>query len=206
MRTWCWWLALAGCVAYAEPTVVFLGDSLTAGYGVGPDVAFPALIDQQLDEQKAPARIINAGVSGETSAGGRSRIDWLLKQKVDVLVLALGANDGLRGINPAATETNLAAIIERAREKRPAIQILLTGMKVPPNMGDAFAASFEGIFPRLAERYQLPLVGFLLEGVGGIAEMNLQDGIHPNEAGHQQIASLILPKLLPLVANAPGNE
>ncbi len=179
-----------------------MGDSLTAGYGVDPDEAYPVVVAAGLKEQGVAARVINGGVSGETTAGGRTRIGWLMKQQVDVLVLALGANDGLRGVAPEASAKNLSAIIELAREANPRIKILLAGMKVPPNMGAEFSKKFEAIFAEIAKEDEVAFLPFLLEGVGGVDAMNLADGIHPNAAGQRAIAALVLPKLLPLLGRA----
>ncbi len=171
--------------------LVFLGDSLTAGLGLGEESAFPAVVAEALAREGAGVEVVNAGVSGDTSAGGLARLDWILRQRPDVLFVALGANDGLRGIPPEATEENLRGIVERARAA--GARVLLAGMRLPPNYGPDFGGRFEAIFPRLAGELEVPLVPFLLEGVGGRPELNLADGIHPNAAGHERIAETVLP-------------
>lgn len=170
-------------------TILFFGNSLTAGYGVAPSQAFPALVQLKIDSLKLPYKVINAGVSGETSSGGNSRIDWILKQPVDVFVLELGANDGLRGIPVYETTKNLQAIIDKVKAKYPAVKLLLAGMQVPPNMGQQYASDFRAMYPALAERNNMILIPFLLEGVGGEARLNLEDGIHPTPEGHQILAA-----------------
>ncbi|WP_205512363.1 arylesterase [Longitalea arenae] len=170
-------------------TIVFYGNSLTAGYGVDPSSeAFPALVQEKIDSLQLPYKVVNAGVSGETTAGGKGRIDWILRQQVDVFVLELGGNDGLRGIPIAETSRNLQAIIDRVREKYPDAKIVLAGMQVPPNMGRQYANAFRGTFEQLATKNNLVLIPFLLEHVGGIASLNQPDGIHPNPEGHRIVA------------------
>ena len=164
-------------------TILFFGNSLTAGYGVDPAEAFPALIQNKLDSLHYDYRAINAGVSGETSAGGRGRINWILKQKVDIFVLELGANDGLRGIPVAETTRNLQAIIDNVKAKYPDAKLLMLGMQVPPNMGAAYASNFKAMFPALAAKNKMALVPFLLNGVGGVPSLNQHDGIHPTAEG-----------------------
>jgi acyl-CoA thioesterase-1 len=170
-------------------TILFFGDSLTAGYGLeDPEAAFPYLIEHRIDSLKLPYKVISAGLSGETSAGGRNRIDWLLKQKMDVFVLELGANDGLRGMRVADTEKNLQSIIDQVRVKYPEAKIVVTGMMVPPSMGTRYASSFKAIFPNLAKKNNAAFIPFLLEGVGGVPSLNQGDGIHPTEEGHKILA------------------
>lgn len=169
-------------------TILFFGNSLTAGYGLDPSEAFPALIQQKIDSLKFPYKAINAGNSGETSAGGKNRIDWLLKQKVDVFVLELGANDGLRGIPVVETAKNLQAIVDKVKAKYPEAKLVLLGMEIPPNMGGKYAADFRVIFRQLATKNNMAFVPFLLEGVGGVRELNLPDGIHPTAKGHKILA------------------
>lgn len=166
-------------------TILFFGNSLTAGYGLeDPSTeAFPAVIQHIIDSVKLPYKIVNAGNSGETSAGGKARIGWILKQKVDVFVLELGANDGLRGISPKETIANLQAIVDTVKLKYPAAKLVLVGMQVPPNMGAAYANQFKTVFPTLAQKNNMALVPFLLEGVGGVANLNQPDGIHPTAEG-----------------------
>jgi acyl-CoA thioesterase-1 len=169
-------------------TILFFGNSLTAGYGVEPSQAFPALIQHKLDSLQLPYQVINAGVSGETSAGGNSRIDWILRQPVDVFVLELGANDGLRGVPVAETKRNLQSIIDKVKTKYPDVKLVLAGMQVPPNMGQKYASDFQAIFPDLAKKNSMVLIPFLLEKVGGEVKLNLEDGIHPTPEGHQILA------------------
>jgi len=182
----------------ARPLVVFLGDSLTAGLGLDEEQAFPARIAELLRAEGTPVRVVNAGVSGDTTAGGLRRLDWLLRQEPDVLVVGLGANDGLRALATEATEENLREIIVRARTAGTAV--LLAGMRVPPNYGPDYAAGFAAIYPRLAEELGVPLVPFLLEGVAAVPELNQADGIHPNAAGQRRVAETVLAHLRPLIA------
>ncbi|WP_226998991.1 arylesterase [Flavisolibacter tropicus] len=170
-------------------TILFYGNSLTAGYGVEPSQAFPALIQQKIDSMNLSYKVVNAGVSGETSSGGNSRIDWILKQPVDVFVLELGANDGLRGIPVTETKKNLQSIISKVKAKYPHVKLVLAGMQVPPNMGQTYARSFQSIYPELAQANNMALIPFLLQGVGGEAKLNQQDGIHPTPEGHQIVAA-----------------
>ncbi|MCB0322355.1 MAG: arylesterase [Bdellovibrionales bacterium] len=179
--------------------ILFLGDSLTAGYGVAPEEAYPALLAQRIEQANLPFAVQNAGVSGDTTAGGLRRLSWLLRQPVAVLVLALGANDGLRGLNLTATEENLRAIIERAREKNPNIRIVLAGMLVPPNMGEEYAKQFRALYHRVAEKEQTALVPFLLESVAAEPGLNLADGIHPNPEGYKLVANNVWQHLEPVL-------
>ncbi len=172
----------------AMKTILFFGNSLTAGYGLQPSQAFPALIQQKIDSLQLPYKVINAGLSGETSAGGKNRIDWILKQPVDVFVLELGANDGLRGISPASTQANLQAIIDKVKAKYPNVKIILAGMEIPPSMGGVYAAQFRVIFRQLAEKNNLAFIPFLLEGVAGERSLNQGDGVHPTAAGQRILA------------------
>ena len=169
-------------------TILFFGNSLTAGYGLDPSEAFPALIQEKIDSLNLPYKAINAGNSGETSSGGKNRIDWLLRQKVDVFVLELGANDGLRGIPVPETKRNLQAIIDKVKAKYPDAKMVLLGMEIPPNMGGRYAEEFRVIFRQLATQNNMAFVPFLLEGVGGVRELNLPDGIHPTAQGHKILA------------------
>jgi acyl-CoA thioesterase-1 len=186
------------------PSVVFLGDSLTAGLGVAPEQAYPALIQQRLRQAGYPDEVVNAGVSGDTSAGGLRRLDWSLKRRVHVLVVALGANDGLRGLPPQQLEANLDAIIERARARGAAV--LLAGMEAPPNFGASYTRQFRAVYPALAARHRLPLVPFLLAGVAGVADLNQSDGIHPNARGHRVLADLVWRELEPLLKSRPVTQ
>lgn len=191
--------------AFATPTTVLvLGDSLTAGLGVERDEAFPALLETKAKGEGLAVEVINAGVSGDTSAGGRGRIQWVLNRKVDILVLGLGANDGLRGIPPETTFENLQTIIEAAKTKYPDIRVIVAGMKLPPNLGPEHGEAFERIFPRLATDNGTLLVPFLLENVGGVPEMNQDDRIHPNPAGHRQLAENVWAVLGPLLRSLKG--
>ncbi len=174
--------------ALKTKTIVFFGNSLTAGYGLDPEEAFPALIQNKIDSLKLPYSVVNAGVSGETTSGGLSRIDWILRQGIDVFVLELGANDGLRGIPVAESKKNLQAIIDKVKAKYPAAKIVLAGMQIPPNMGQAYSSSFKNIYPELAKENDATLIPFLLEGVGGELRLNQQDGIHPTAEGHRILA------------------
>lgn len=176
-----------------DPLVVFLGDSLTAGFGLSQEEAFPALIQEMLEERGLRVRMVNAGVSGDTTAGGLRRLPWLLQQRPDLLVIELGANDGLRGLSLEMTERNLREMVLQAREA--GARVLLVGMKIPPNYGPDYARGFEALFPRLAAELKVSLVPFLLEGVAANPELNLADGIHPNAQGHARVAANLLPHL-----------
>ena len=179
--------------------VLFLGNSLTAGYGLSPDEAYPALLQARMDSLKWSVTIINAGVSGDTSAGGLTRLAWQLENPPDVLVVALGANDGLRGLPPTMTKSNLTQIIRQAREANPNVSILIAGMQVPPNLGPIFQEEFREIYPSIAEEMDTELIPFLLEGVGGVTELNQSDGIHPNAAGQQRLADTVWGALAPVL-------
>ncbi len=172
-------------------TILFLGDSLTAGYGLYPEEAYPALIQEKIEKAGLPYRVVNAGLSGDTTAGGLRRTDWLLRQKVDILVLALGANDGLRGLTVESTRQNLEAIIERMRSKNPEVKILLAGMQIPPNLGAEHTTAFREIYPSLAEKNDVGLIPFLLEGVAADPELNQADRIHPNVQGQEIVAKTV---------------
>jgi len=186
----------------AAPTprnILFLGDSITAGYGLEPAQAYPALIQGKINAKRWPFKVINAGQSGDTTAGGLSRMDWLLRNHIDVLVLELGGNDGLRGLPAETTRKNLQAIIGRSREKYPDVKILLAGMQVPPNMGHDYAKQFNAIFADIAKKNKAALVPFVLEGVGGVPALNLPDGIHPTAKGHEIVAANVWKVLEPLL-------
>lgn len=188
--------AVAPAEAPAAPAaylVVYLGDSLAAGYGLPEEEAFPAVVETLLCERGLEVETVNAGVSGDTTAGGRSRIGWLLRQRPDLVVVELGANDGLRGLSPEMTEENLVAIVEAVLDSGAAV--LLTGMKVPPNYGGDYARRFEAVFTRLAEAYPVEFLPFLLEGVAGERALNLPDGIHPNAEGHRRVAANLAPRI-----------
>ena len=175
------------------PRVVFLGDSITAGFGVDADQAFPALIRDALAKDGLNVDVVNAGTSGDTTAGGLARLDWLLQQKPQLLVVGLGGNDGLRGQDVKSSEQNLRAIVTKARGA--GARVLLLGMMMPPNYGPEYTASFREIYPRIAKEMDVPLVPFLLEGVGGEADLNQRDGIHPTAEGHERVAANVLPKV-----------
>lgn len=183
-----------------EKVILFLGDSLSAGFGLDVAKAFPSLIQEKIQQEKLPFEVVNAGLSGETTAGGLRRIDWLLKQRVDVLVIELGGNDGLRGIAPSETEKNLQGIIDKMRAKNPDAIIVLAGMQAPPNMGKEYTETFRRIFPALAKKNSIELIPFLLEGVAGNPRLNLPDGIHPTAEGHQLIAQTIWKTLYPILS------
>jgi len=171
-----------------EKVILFFGNSLTAGMGLEQSQAFPNLVQQKITEEGMDYLVINAGLSGETSAGGLNRIDWVLNQHVDIFILELGANDGLRGVPLEATKQNLQGIIDKVRHKYPEVQIVLAGMMVPPNMGEAYGKGFSKIFPDLSRENEIALIPFLLEEVAGNPDLNLPDGIHPNIEGQQIVA------------------
>ncbi len=179
--------------------IVVLGDSIAAGYGLEPEESFPTLLQQKVDGENLPYTVVNAGLSGDTTAGGLRRIDWLLRQRIDILVLELGGNDGLRGVSPSATQSNLQAIIDRTLKKYPDAVIVIAGMKMPSNMGTEYREQFERVFAEVAERNKLPLVPFLLEGVGGRADLNQADRIHPTAEGQRIIADNVWKVLRPLL-------
>ena len=176
-------------VSKEKKTIVFFGNSITAGYQLDLSEAFPALIGEIIDSLNLDYKVINAGQSGETTASGNSRVDWVLKNKVDVFVLELGANDGLRGIQTDETRKNLQSIIDKVKNKYPSAKIVLAGMQIPPNLGQDYANDFKSIYPELAAQNNTTLIPFILEGVAGIPELNLDDGIHPTPEGHQILAA-----------------
>lgn len=182
-------------------TVVFFGDSLTAGYGLAnPGAeAYPALIQKKIEDAGLDYRVVNAGLSGETTSGGLRRVDWILRQPVDVFVLALGANDGLRGIDPGLSRRNLDEILRRVRAKYPAAQLAVAGMQMPPALGAEFTRAFGEMFAAVAKKHDAALVPFLLEGVGGVERFNQGDRIHPNAAGHVVLAENVWKTLRPLL-------
>lgn len=186
----------------AHRTILVLGDSLAAGFGLEPDQAFPALLQRKIDTSRLNCSVVNAGVSGDTTASGLRRIDWLLKRRVDVLLVELGGNDGLRGIVPEATKTNLQGIIHRTQQKYPDVKIVIAGMQMPPNMGADYVERFRRVFPELSKENKAVLIPFLLEGVGGRDELNLPDGIHPTAAGQEIVAENVWKVLKPLLSNA----
>jgi acyl-CoA thioesterase-1 len=193
-----WWIGGAGLSAAEPPStnaaaekrgrIVVLGDSITAGYGLSPAQAYPALLQRKIDAAGLPYEVSNAGVSGDTTAGGARRVDWALRGGAEVLIVALGGNDGLRGVQPTETAANLRALVERAREKAPEVRVLICGMEMPANFGAEYLAAFRAVFPTVATETGAELVPFLLERVGGIAELNQPDQIHPNAQGQQLVA------------------
>jgi acyl-CoA thioesterase I len=185
--------------ATTTKTIVFYGDSVTAGYGLSAEEAFPALIGRKLAEKGKDVKVINAGLSGETSAGGLTRIDWILRQPVDVFVLELGPNDGLRGLPLDQTEKNLQSIIDRVKAKYPKAHIVIAGMMVPPNIGQDYTEKFRKIYPALARKNNATLIPFLLQDVAGNEKLNLEDGIHPNAEGHKIVADNVLKFIEPLL-------
>ena len=209
-----WGIALAPCffsqalfaqvstptpVATRTKTLVFLGDSLAAGLGLQPSEAFPALIAEKVRAAGLPFEIQNAGLSGDTSAGALRRIDWLLQRPIDVLVIELGGNDGLRGLPVKSLKANLQAIIDKAKAKNPALKIVIAGMQIPPNLGADYSADFQRVYAELARENNAVLIPFLLEGVGGHRDLNQPDQIHPTVAGHRIVADLVWRTLEPIL-------
>ena len=195
-------LFIVGVMAFqvAQPKVaLFFGDSLTAGYGVSPEEAFPAVVQRELEKTNLKVRVINGGLSGETSAGGLTRIDWVLRQRIDVFVLELGANDGLRGLPISETRNNLQAIITKVKKKNPGCKIVVAGMMVPPNMGKEYSDSFKDVFQDIALKNSAVFIPFLLDGVAGIEKLNQADGIHPTPAGHKIVGENITKIIRPLL-------
>ena len=187
--------AAAAAPQAARPRIVFLGDSLTAGLGLEPAQSYPSLVGQRLAREGYPYEIVNAGVSGDTSAGGLRRLQWSLEGDVKVLVVALGANDGLRGLSPAEMKKNLAAVIEQASAK--GVTIVLAGMEAPPNFGADYTRQFRDVYRELAQQYRVRFIPFLLLGVAGNGSFNQSDGIHPNVRGAQMVADLVWAELKP---------
>ena len=183
----------------ADKSLVVLGDSLSAGFGVDLSEAWPARIQEKIREAGLPWKLVNAGLSGDTSAGGLRRLDWILRRPVDALLLELGSNDGLRGLPLEATRTNLQTVIERTRSKYPNVRIVLAGMKMPENLGEAYTRQFETLYRDLAATNKVALIPFLLDGVGGRAELNLPDQIHPNVEGHRRVATNVWKVLQPVL-------
>jgi len=183
-----------------RPVLLFVGTSLTAGYGLDPADAFPALIQVKLDAAGLRYRVVNAGVSGETSAGALRRLDWLLKRPVAVLVVETGANDGLRGQDPDATRANIDAVLDRARKQAPPPRLLLLGMEALPNYGEEYRRRFRAIYPEMAKKHGAVLVPFLLDGVAGVASLNQADGVHPTAEGHRRAAETVWRALRPLLS------
>lgn len=185
--------------AESRPAIVVLGNSIAAGYGLQPEDSFPSILQERVNEAGFDYEVVNAGLSGDTSAGGLRRVDWLLQRNVEVLVIELGGNDGLRGIPPEVTKANLQGIIDRTREIHPDARIILAGMQIPPNMGPGFAQRFQAIYPELARANDIELIPFVLEGVGGIRELNLADGIHPTARGQRIVADNVWETLEPVL-------
>ena len=183
----------------APKVILFYGDSLTAGYGLSPEEAFPALVEKKLNQDEKKVRVVNAGLSGETSAGGLTRLDWVIRQHIDVFVLELGANDGLRGLPLEQTQKNLQQIIDRVKAKFPNVKIVIAGMMVPPNMGPEYTTKFRKIFPDLAKKNNATLIPFLLQDVAGNEKLNIEDGIHPNPEGHKIVAENVVKVIAPLI-------
>lgn len=183
----------------APEKILFFGDSITAGYGIEKNKAFPALIQQKIDSLDWNFKAVNAGLSGETSAGGLRRVDWILRQDFNVFVLELGGNDGLRGIDVESTKQNLKEIIDKVREKKPDAKIILTGMQVPPNLGPEYTGDFKEMYPEIAKEKNVTLIPFLLEDVGGNPDLNQGDGIHPTAKGHKIIAETVWEELKPIL-------
>ena len=187
----------------SKKTILFFGDSITAGYGLeDTNNAFPWLIQSKIDSLNLDYQVVNSGVSGETSAGGKGRIDWILNQNIDIFVLELGANDGLRGVPLTETKANLQAIIDAVKAKNPETKIVLAGMQMPPNMGQDYASGFKAIFYDLAKENKLFFIPFILKDVGGIANLNQRDGIHPTEEGHKILAATVWEILEPILGSS----
>ena len=180
-------------------TVLVLGDSIAAGYGVDPEEGFVSILQKKVQDSKLPFTVVNGGVSGDTTSGGLRRIDWLLRRKIDVLLLELGGNDGLRGITPGASRTNLQAIIDKAKAKYPDVRVIVAGMQMPTTMGRDYTEEFTAIFPAIAKQNGTKLIPFLLEGVGGDPKLNQPDMIHPNPKGHSIVAENCWKILKPLL-------
>jgi acyl-CoA thioesterase-1 len=191
--------APAEVTATSRKTIVFFGNSLTAAYQLSPEMGFPALIQKKIDSLGLPYLCVNAGNSGETTAGGKNRIDWILSQPVDVFVLELGGNDALRGLPLDESKKNLQEIIDRVKAKYPDCKIVVAGMLAPPNLGPTYTKTFARMYPDLAKTNGAALIPFLLEGVGGEPNLNLPDGIHPNETGHRIVAETVWNVLKPLL-------
>ena len=197
-------LALCSPVAAADRVIAVLGDSLTAGLGVAPDDAYPALLEARLKREDYDYRVVNAGVSGDTSSGGLRRLDWVLKLKPEVVIVALGANDGLRGQSVVQLHDNLVAIVRKAQQA--GARVLLAGMRMPPNYGAAYTREFAAVFPEVARRMNVPLVPFLLEGVAAEVRLNQGDGIHPNAEGQRLVAEHVWPHLRPLLVKRGATD
>jgi acyl-CoA thioesterase-1 len=189
-----------------KPVVLFFGTSLTAGYGLDPAQAFPTLIEKKAQSEGLPIRVVNAGLSGETTAGAARRIDWVLRTPADLVVIEGGANDALRGLSPDAARGNLEQVIAAVRRKQPSAKIVLVQMEAPPNLGPAYARSFRTIYADIAKKEGIPLLPFLLNGVAGLPRLNQADGIHPNAAGERIVADNLWRALKPIVAQLDRAE
>lgn len=187
--------------AQERKTILIFGDSIAAGLGVDPEQAFPAVIQEKVDSVGLNYEVLNGGLSGETSAGGLRRISWVLQRKVDIMILELGGNDGLRGIDLSTTKENLQQIISIAQEKYPDIQVIIAGMQVPPNLGIEYTREFVNLYPDLAEENDLPLIPLILDKVGGYDQYMQPDQIHPNAAGHRVVAGTVWETLYPIITN-----
>ncbi|MGB0346995.1 MAG: arylesterase [Balneolaceae bacterium] len=185
--------------AQDKKTILVFGDSIAAGLGVDPEQAFPAILQQKIDSVGLAYEVINGGLSGETSAGGLRRISWVLQRKVDIMILELGGNDGLRGIDLSSTKENLQKIINTAQEKNSEIQVIIAGMQVPPNLGIEYTSEFVNLYPDLADINNLPLIPLILDKVGGYDQYMQPDQIHPNAAGHRVVAGTVWETLYPII-------
>ncbi|HWF59846.1 MAG TPA: arylesterase [Nitrospira sp.] len=201
------WPLTSGAISFSasdnRPRIVAFGDSLTAGLGVHADESYPAQLQRRLDSLGYRYRVINAGVSGDTTAGGLRRVPWILNNKPELVILELGANDGLRGLSVDQAKSNLRQIIRQLQEA--GTTVVLAGMKLPPNYGQDYTASFEAMYQMLAKEYQLALIPFFLEGVGGSSALNQADGIHPTKEGYQVIVEQVLKVLRPMLSERPYN-
>jgi acyl-CoA thioesterase-1 len=187
--------------AQQKKTILFFGDSISAGYGLEPQQAFPAIIQDKIDSIGLNYEVINGGLSGETSAGGLRRISWVLQRDIDIMILELGGNDGLRGIDLSSTKNNLQQIIDKAKAKNPDIEIIIAGMQVPPNLGTDYTKEFQELYPELAEKNDIPLIPLILDKVGGRDEYMQSDQIHPNAKGHKVVAETVWETLAPILNN-----
>ena len=182
-----------------QPIILFFGNSITAGYGLELDEAFPAIVQEKLDSMGIDYKVVNAGLSGETTAAGLNRIEWVLRTVPEIFVLELGANDGLRGVDLSETKKNLAGIIEKVRTVNPDVEVVIAGMEVPPNLGAEYTGEFRTLFAELAKEYNTHYIKFLLDEVAGNPDLNQSDGIHPTAEGHQIVAKTVLDALLPII-------
>jgi acyl-CoA thioesterase-1 len=203
-------LLVAGCLASlsAEPRqrLVVLGDSIAAGFGLDTEEAYPALLQKEIDDAGLPYQVVNAGVSGDTTAGGLRRLSWILRQPVEVLLIELGGNDGLRGISPEETEKNLEQIVAKARERYPRVKIVIAGMQMPANMGAEYREKYRQLFGAVAKRTGSTLIPFLLEGVAARPDLNQPDRIHPTAAGQKIVADNVWKVLKPVLVSADPRQ